>query len=243
MPYLEIDGYCPVCEAARRLSSSDSWYRDNLICPDCRSIPRHRALMRALAMFAPNWRGLTVHESSPVWTGMSNKLFRECKDYSWSYYDPQIPEGGIHSQLGWRNENIEALTFDDASLDLFVTQDVFEHVFRPDLAAAEIARVLRPGGMHIFTVPLAREHLPSIRRARKVGTKIEHILEPMFHGDPINSEGTLVTIDWGYDIVEHLAWPSGMLVTILNLKDHENGIIGPALDVVIMKKRTKTPLI
>ena len=31
------------------------------------------------------------------------------------------------------------------------TQDVLEHVFQPDRALAEIMRVLRPGGVHVFS--------------------------------------------------------------------------------------------
>ncbi len=237
MPYLEINGYCPICEAPRLMTASDSWYRDKLVCPGCRAIPRNRALMLAMNKFAPNWRKMSVHESSPVWTGVSNKLFRECPGYSWSYYEPLVPEGANHPDHGWRNENIEAMTFADASFDLFVTQDVFEHLYRPDVAAAEIARVLRPGGMHIFTVPLPREHLPSIRRARKIGDKIQHLEDPVYHGDPINSNGALVIIDWGYDIVEYLSCSSGMLPTIVCGQDREMGILGVLLEVIVMKKK------
>ena len=45
------------------------------------------------------------------------------------------------------------LPFDDASFDVGVCIEVLEHLFRPDLAAAELARVLRPGAWAVFTVP------------------------------------------------------------------------------------------
>jgi len=50
-------------------------------------------------------------------------------------------------------EDASALPFDAASFDMGVCIEVLEHLFRPDLAAAELARVLRPGAWAVFTVP------------------------------------------------------------------------------------------
>lgn len=50
-------------------------------------------------------------------------------------------------------EDGSALPFDDASFELGVCIEVLEHVFRPDLAAAELARVLASGAWGVFTVP------------------------------------------------------------------------------------------
>lgn len=48
-----------------------------------------------------------------------------------------------------------ALPFDDHSFDIVVCVEVFEHLFTPQLAAAEARRVLRPDGRLIVTVPNA----------------------------------------------------------------------------------------
>lgn len=45
------------------------------------------------------------------------------------------------------------LPFTDNSFDTAVSVEVLEHLFRPDLAAAEIRRILRPGGTLFATVP------------------------------------------------------------------------------------------
>jgi 2-polyprenyl-3-methyl-5-hydroxy-6-metoxy-1,4-benzoquinol methylase len=38
-------------------------------------------------------------------------------------------------------------------LTVFITQNEFEHVFKPEDVMREIMRVLKPRGTHIFTAP------------------------------------------------------------------------------------------
>jgi methionine biosynthesis protein MetW len=45
------------------------------------------------------------------------------------------------------------LPFADGSFDLAVSSEVLEHLFEPQLALAELFRVLRPGGIVFVTVP------------------------------------------------------------------------------------------
>jgi SAM-dependent methyltransferase len=47
----------------------------------------------------------------------------------------------------------EQLNFDDASFDLIVSDNTFEHIEKPDLIAAELLRVLRPGGYICIRTP------------------------------------------------------------------------------------------
>ena len=49
--------------------------------------------------------------------------------------------------------DVTALPVATASVDLVVCWDVLEHVGRPDCALAEIARVLRPGGVAVLALP------------------------------------------------------------------------------------------
>jgi ubiquinone/menaquinone biosynthesis C-methylase UbiE len=49
--------------------------------------------------------------------------------------------------------NATALPFASASFDAVICSETLEHIERDDLAAAEMARVLRPGGVLIVTVP------------------------------------------------------------------------------------------
>ena len=47
----------------------------------------------------------------------------------------------------------EAIPFPDSSFDTVVSTQVFEHVENPELAAAEVSRVLKKGGRLVITVP------------------------------------------------------------------------------------------
>jgi 2-polyprenyl-6-hydroxyphenyl methylase/3-demethylubiquinone-9 3-methyltransferase len=50
-------------------------------------------------------------------------------------------------------DDVAKLPFDSNSFDFVLCIEVLEHLFRPDLAAREIGRVLRPGGTALVTVP------------------------------------------------------------------------------------------
>ena len=65
-------------------------------------------------------------------------------------------------------QNLEALTFPDASFDIVLTSDVMEHVRLHDRAHAEIARVVKPGGVYMFTVPHYRHQRETYYRVQIV---------------------------------------------------------------------------
>src|SRR5690349_21616709 len=75
-------GYCPICERETRFLALGNYYRDQLICRSCRSIPRERALIRVIEQLYPQWRTLRIHESSPAAGGASLKLKQECVGYT-----------------------------------------------------------------------------------------------------------------------------------------------------------------
>ena len=62
-------------------------------------------------------------------------------------------------------------------------------------------------------------------------------LEPEFHGYPVSSEGSLVTVDWGYDICGYLARHSGLEISMVLLDDISRGIRAEFLEVLVCYKR------
>jgi SAM-dependent methyltransferase len=153
-----------------------------------------------------------------------------------SQYDREIPFGSIHPN-GYRSEDIESQTFEDECFDLVITQDVFEHLFRPDRAMKEISPTLRVGGAHIGTVPIVQKNAASRRRA-SLGEKGEviHHLEPQYHSSAIGDSGALVTIDWGYDIARYLTEQSGLLTTLYLIDDLSRGVRAEFIEVMVNQK-------
>lgn len=232
--YKHWPGFCPICERRVRFFAEGAWYRDQLVCNRCRSIPRNRALMRVMNTLYPNWRDLKIHEASPSGGGASGKIQRECPAYMASQYLPSVPFGT--DLAGFRSEDLEAQTFADNSFDLVITQDVFEHLFRPDKAIAEIARTLKPGGAHIMSVPIVNKDRPSRRRASLDGGSIVHHAEPQYHGNPVDPNGSLVTVDWGYDIADFLQRHSGMATSLFIIDDLSQGIRAEYIEIVVGRK-------
>jgi SAM-dependent methyltransferase len=120
-------------------------------------------------------------------------------------------------------QNLEKQTFPDGSFDIVISQDVFEHIFDPYSAISEIERTLKPGGAYFMSVPVVRREQPSRRRSILEGGVVKHLLPPEYHGNPLGG-GSLVTIDWGYDIVCHLADHTSMSIIMVEIDDIEQGI-------------------
>ena len=106
---------------------------------------------------------------------------------------------------GVRYEDVTDLSFADASLDLIVSNDVFEHIPVPRAAFAECARVLRSGGTMIATIPFHSGAESSVVRAELTGGGVRHLHPAAYHGNPVSSEGSLVFTDFGWDIIGSLA--------------------------------------
>jgi SAM-dependent methyltransferase len=234
--FLVVKGYCQICESKTVFRSKDDWLRDHFFCEKCKSIPRERSLLYAINLLYPNWRTLKIHESSPVDRATSLKLRSECAGYLATHFDPNIPFGTMSPSGSYRSENLERQTFTDNSFDLVISQDVFEHLFNPDLAIREIARTLRPGGAHIATVPMVMREQPSRRRARLSDGKVIHELPPEYHGNPISADGSLVTFDWGFDLADYLGQASGLNISLLCVDNLHLGLRGQYLEVLVCRK-------
>lgn len=245
------EGYCCLCErdttfVAERDTPIDpvwypNWFRDHLYCSHCGSIPRERAIYTVIGMFYPQWRQLDIHESSGIGRGASARLRSQCASYLESQYDPEIGFGSTHPKRKYRSEDLAAQTFPDTCFDLVITQDVFEHLFFPDRAIREIARTLRPGGAHILTVPTVNKEKASRRRARLAENTVEYLDEPQYHGNPVSEDGSLVTIDWGYDIIDYLSYHSGLSVSMIDIEDISRGIFAVYSEVFVCKKLASPP--
>ena len=235
VPVLQSSGRCPACARETRFVAMEPLLRDHYLCTSCGSIPRERALMAVVEKYFPHWEGLVIHESSPVDRGASKRMREQCVAYIPSQYFPGKTPGSIVDKV--RCENLEALSFADASIDLHLSQDVLEHVFHPSKVFREIARTLKPGGAHIFTVPLVNRHSVSKLRARLAADgSVEHLEPPIYHGNPVSEEGALVTVDWAYDICSHIFEACGLFTYVVQIDDLSRGIRADLNEVLVTVK-------
>jgi len=235
---LRKNGWCPICEKHRSFAATDAWLRDHYLCSGCESLPRERALMYLIQKVTPDWRFLRIHESSPEDRGASRKLRRECNYYIATQFDPTLGFGKRHSSGAYQSEDLEQQTFADEAFDIVVTQDVMEHVFDAEAVFREIYRTLAPRGIHIFTTPLVNKHSPTACRAKRMPNgKIDFLAPAEYHGNPMSSEGSLVTWHWGFDIVDVVARADAGVASVINATNQTMGIEGEYLEVIMQKKR------
>ena len=152
-----------------------------------------------------------------------------------TYFWPDTALGAFKNSF--RCENLEVLTFADASFDLVITQDVMEHVMNPRQAFSEIARTLKPGGAHVFTVPWYAPN-PTFIRAAKVGESIEYFAEKNYHGSPIDEGGALVVTEWGTNLPEFIFKHGGLVTTVFMTRDRRMGLAGEFIEVFVSRKPT-----
>lgn len=227
-------GHCVCCNDATEFVLNGNTYRDHYVCSKCGSIPRQRALMNVILMNFPEWEFFSIHESSPSGDGASCRLRNGCQHYLATQYYDDVPLG---KSFGWfQNEDLEQQTFPDESFDLVVTQDVMEHLFYPERAFAEIARTLKPGGAHVFTVPLINQQAQTEKWAVLENKEVHFLHTAEYHGNPISEKGSPVTYHWGYDIMDFIYKSSGMTTRIFETESLELGIRGQYCEVLVSYK-------
>ncbi len=88
----------------------------------------------------------------------------------------------------------------------------------------------------MFTVPWYHTLPKTLQRARINKEGIEYIEEPIYHGNPIDENGSLVTFDWGQDMIEYIYTHANMYTIVYLQKDRSLGLDAEFLHVFISKK-------
>jgi SAM-dependent methyltransferase len=195
-------------------------YRESLNCAHCLATSRYRSLARGILDALRELVGVEapsladIPESGP----RSIRLYDTQLPF---YYPPhlcypspdviarrtwiEVHQSKFHPDDHWgveygprtTNQNLERLTFPDDYFDIVITSDVMEHVRLVDRAESEIARVLKPGGFYLFTVPHTRadhDHLTRVAvHEPDDPSSDEFVLEPEYHGSADPSEGGVLS--------------------------------------------------
>jgi hypothetical protein len=97
-------------------------------------------------------------------------------------------------------------------------------------------RVLKPGGVHVFTVPKYRHIKNSYPRAKYSNGNIEHLKSEIYHGNPVGDGKALVTWDYGDDFEELICSWSNSNTTTYITRDKNLGLDGEHIEVFVTKK-------
>ena len=170
-------GRCSACGAETRFAfnswllppdAQDEWAdwagefarRETMICSSCSATLRVRRLAEVLLehyadrasclaelVEEPGFRRLDVAEVNAV--GALHQFLSRLPKLRYSEY----------GAVGVPSEDLTSLSYEEACLDLVLTSETLEHVPDWPRALGETRRVLRPGGRHVFTVPLVPTRL------------------------------------------------------------------------------------
>jgi hypothetical protein len=139
-------------------------------------------------------RSLRVAEINRI-DGLHEELTR-LPHYEYSEFFPGIAPGAMSG--GIRCEDLRRLTYADGAFDLLLTSETLEHVPDLDAALREIRRVLAPGGLHIFTIPMLPVVARTFARARlRPDGSMEELARPISH--PGGDTGYPVFTEFGAD--------------------------------------------
>lgn len=228
-----MTGRCGVCdrEAVFPGDLGTNSAREGLPCSICGSNGRQRAVAMVLVDALDDPRRASVytteHASSFfVW------LRRRIGRLHGSEYGIGMRRRLQMSSWLWRSrvpelvqlQDVTCLTFLDASMDAIACQDVLEHV--PDYRAAlrEFARVLKPAGTLVLTVPFYDASPASLQVARPDAEGgIEFIGEPEYHGDPV-AGGVLCYHHFGWDLLEAMRSAGFRRAEACRVHDLERGL-------------------
>lgn len=198
--------------------TADEWAdmnaREGMVCGSCRCNARARYFGEVIGAWArracgapgtpfsacaasPAFQSLVVAEINAS-HGLHQFLARSAgvRYSEFGSTDPSVPD-----------ESLLELSYPDDTFDLVLTSDTLEHV--PDLgqALAEIRRVLKPGGVHLCTVPVLMSRAKTVQRA-ELGTDgvVRHREPPSYHAGPVaDADDYLVFFEFGGDFASRLS--------------------------------------
>jgi len=238
LPAAPIAGHCVFCGMERRfgcVAGADPAtvsLRESLLCNACQTNARQRALAQLLfEQVDPGKAAIYVTEQS---SHLYLQLKRRCRSLRGSEFTTSWGQRfylwlwlARRGRLGpLRRENLTRLTFADRSLDAIATLDVLEHVPDADGAFGECARVLRPGGRLLMTVPFysGQDASEEVARIGPDGA-IEHLQPPEFHGDPLGG-GVLCFHHFGWDLLDRLRDAGFATASAVRLRDPSRALPG-----------------
>lgn len=192
---------CPNCDGKFFLSFQPNPFMTR--CLACGSTATNLSLIPVIELHTAKFNIKTCWEMSTYGSTL-NFLKKKFDVVYETEYFPDAAPGEIVD--GVVNQDVQNLSFEDESLDLITSNQVFEHVPDDIKGFRECYRVLRNGGALIFSVPF-----PSIPSTEKladiVDGQIVYFMTPEYHDSRFSGPRSVLTF-WHYsthDICERLS--------------------------------------
>ncbi|MCD6331653.1 MAG: methyltransferase domain-containing protein [Bacteroidales bacterium] len=139
--------FCPVCRSSfRQFLPYGIQKRENVLCPSCLSLERHRLIWLYLEQksdfFTAPGRVLHVAPEQCFY-----KRFKKLDHIDYVTADLESPMADLHFDL-------HHIPLDEKQFDWVICNHVLEHVADDRQVMKEILRVLKPGGRALLQVPL-----------------------------------------------------------------------------------------
>jgi SAM-dependent methyltransferase len=197
-------------------------------CLRCAASAASLSLISVLQSARPGYAAELVYELSARGPFV-DFLRRRVPNLTCSEFFDDVPPGAMRD--GVQCQDVQQLTFSDASFDVVTSTEVFEHVADDARGYHEVRRVLRPGGAFVFTVPLSGAPA-TVERARLRSGAVEHLLPPEYHGDRIRGRDRVLAFrNYGRDIVGRLQ-SSGFAAAQID-DGHAQAFLGHGSSVIV----------
>ncbi|MFM8858256.1 MAG: class I SAM-dependent methyltransferase [Actinomycetota bacterium] len=232
-----VPGFCAVCAQPTDFQVTTDYgvtdpsgkpmpnWREQLACPRCRMGNRVRAALNLAVGFGmePASRIYITEQFGSVYRWLRGH-YRYVQGSEYLY--PTKPSG--FRRYGINHEDVQALSLATASVDFLLTFDVLEHIPDPHAAIRSFARVLRPGGRLVMTVPFTLDkYETTVRAAMRGDGTIEHFLPIEIHGNPLDPvNGSLCFRHFGWDTLDQLKEAGFDQVRVYVYRDAELGHLG-----------------
>jgi len=169
--------------------------REGHICSTCQMSKRVRMLLWSIRRLFPASSGLRVLHFNQI--NYLSPALRTLGDVTETCYQQGLERGAKVGELV--NEDICQLTFPSNHFDLAIHSETLEHLFDFRKGLNEVERVLKPGGVQIYTVPLLHSRSTRQRMQQAADGRMLHLLPTSYHGN----EGEFpVAWEFGSDFLE-----------------------------------------
>ena len=144
---------CNICGWKDFRFNSDSWH-PYTICPNCNTQVRHRLFWAIMNEHKKYNKKSILKDKAILHFAPEKELRNRINEQSRSYKTADFFAIGYHyDDIDYNTDITDMKNISNEVFDCVIVFDVLEHIHDDNKALREINRILKPGGVAIFTVP------------------------------------------------------------------------------------------